>query len=431
MMLRLALVGMVAALGVSIPSQPGSGSWFVSAEAWATSLLAEWDTWEPSNGDESGVAHGHIGCEECRLARLRILANASGATSPVARSASNAGSAPTPSNSSPSITAAKEVPSPSKAADAIAFDPIHLEENSEAGVAFELNRMSEGLVTTPVACPSTVAASKNSETILPEDVAELGIWGELYRIALEPPVAAKPVGATAESQSDPDPADASFICGFGSADAAEPASVPVAAELSKLGRTLPAKSGSVMPSVESAGSCLADEWAWNELPDETLVAPPTVPTLADLPRDVFTPEPVTAQKADVRSASVLVDLPRDVFTPDPAEIGRKPLVSNEMRTVVINTIVKTAAPPADLRVATVESTGRSSPPPSASSTTTISCAPESQQTAGDRSAESAQPSTSSVSQPPRLGDAVELTRKAVYAWVSVLIGPDAAEHSHR
>src|ERR1017187_10534153 len=110
MMLRLALVGMVAALGVSIPSEPGSGSWFVSAEAWATSLLAEWDTWEPSDGDESGVVgtQGHIGCEECRLARLRLLANASGATSTVGRSASNAQSAPAPSNSSPSITAATE-----------------------------------------------------------------------------------------------------------------------------------------------------------------------------------------------------------------------------------------------------------------------------------------------------------------------------------
>ncbi len=114
MMLRLALVGMVAALGVSVPSQPGSGSWFVSAEAWATSLLAEWDTWEPSDGDGSGVlaTQGHIGCEECRLARLRILANASGTTSPVARSASNwTRAASTESATSPSITAATEVAS--------------------------------------------------------------------------------------------------------------------------------------------------------------------------------------------------------------------------------------------------------------------------------------------------------------------------------
>ena len=49
MMLRLVLVGMVAALGVSIPSQPSCEHWYDSAQAWAMSLMAEWDTWEPSD----------------------------------------------------------------------------------------------------------------------------------------------------------------------------------------------------------------------------------------------------------------------------------------------------------------------------------------------------------------------------------------------
>ena len=36
-----------------------------------------------------------------------------------------------------------------------------------------------------------------------------------------------------------------------------------------------------------------------------------------------------------------------------------------------------------------------------------------------------------ASQPPRLGDAVELTRRAVSAWVSVLIGPALVDGSRR
>src|SRR5262245_29369184 len=78
MTLRLVLVGMVAALGVSIPSQPSSENWFDSAEAWATSLLAQWDSWEPAE-DDGAIPAGkrdHLSCEECRLARLRLTTNA-------------------------------------------------------------------------------------------------------------------------------------------------------------------------------------------------------------------------------------------------------------------------------------------------------------------------------------------------------------------
>ena len=47
MMLRLVLVGMVAALGVTIPSRPDGRGWLGSAERWAKSVLADWDTWRP------------------------------------------------------------------------------------------------------------------------------------------------------------------------------------------------------------------------------------------------------------------------------------------------------------------------------------------------------------------------------------------------
>ena len=78
MILRLVLVGMVGALGVSIPAQPGCEHWYGSAQAWATSLLAQWDTWEPACDDDGGprlvVTQNQVDCEECRLARMRLLA---------------------------------------------------------------------------------------------------------------------------------------------------------------------------------------------------------------------------------------------------------------------------------------------------------------------------------------------------------------------
>ena len=61
--------------------------------------------------------------------------------------------------------------------------------------------------------------------------------------------------------------------------------------------------------------------------------------------------------------------------------------------------------------------------------TTVSCSPESHQIVSERPAEAAQPVPIQASQAPRLGEAVELTRKAVDAWVSVLIGPEAASLS--
>ena len=45
--------------------------------------------------------------------------------------------------------------------------------------------------------------------------------------------------------------------------------------------------------------------------------------------------------------------------------------------------------------------------------------------------QSDQPLAGNQSQPPRLGDAVELTRRAVSAWVSVLIGPALVDGSRR
>ena len=80
MFLRLVLVGMVAAMGVTLPTRWGCQNWFDSAGVWASATLAEWDTWRPK--DAAGRSHtylrGKTECPECRLARERARSRGAG-----------------------------------------------------------------------------------------------------------------------------------------------------------------------------------------------------------------------------------------------------------------------------------------------------------------------------------------------------------------
>ncbi len=52
MLSRMILVGLVAVLGVSLPSRSESVGWLTSAHAWVLTQLAEWDTDTP--GEDGG-----------------------------------------------------------------------------------------------------------------------------------------------------------------------------------------------------------------------------------------------------------------------------------------------------------------------------------------------------------------------------------------
>ena len=75
MMLRLAMVGFVAALGVTIPSQTECDNWFSATQRWASSAFAEWDGWRPQErvGDPGPVEVAEHECEQCRMARLAVM----------------------------------------------------------------------------------------------------------------------------------------------------------------------------------------------------------------------------------------------------------------------------------------------------------------------------------------------------------------------
>ncbi len=79
MTLRLVLVGMVAALGLSLPNRHACENWLGSARAWANSALVECDSWTPGHSARSSLQQTRAPrvCEQCRLARARLAAETS------------------------------------------------------------------------------------------------------------------------------------------------------------------------------------------------------------------------------------------------------------------------------------------------------------------------------------------------------------------
>ncbi len=75
MMLRLALVGLVAALGITVPNEAERAHWQAAIEKWGTSALSRWDGWRDQTSivDLKRPMTPPGECEQCRLARMRLL----------------------------------------------------------------------------------------------------------------------------------------------------------------------------------------------------------------------------------------------------------------------------------------------------------------------------------------------------------------------
>jgi hypothetical protein len=412
MTLRLVLVGIVAALGVSIPSQPSGDHWFDSAEAWAISLLAEWDTWEPSDGGGADPAgkRDHPGCEECRLARLRVAANAMRAVAGDPPAPKGVDIAPAPEITAslgesksgspdpkaivgrvqPTVSAAEHALA-AKAKSSVAFEPIRVSEPFESGIAYELNRGAEGLGELAAASAESVAVTTDSEIDLPADAFELGVWDSLYQIATKPLELAKP--SVIERSDD-----------------------------------------ELVP-------CLDEEWVQAGCLDDAEAAWDDAPVFADLPRNVFAPADRIAAASAIREPAVmpafglLAYLARSasatVASPAPTALkpntGQFPAIGN---LVYLSVRYASASSPAASPRSSAISNNESARPSSLVDLPSDVFAPapavvvqEPLPRAGAMAGRG--------SQPARLGDAVELTRRAVSAWVSVLIGPALVDVSRR
>jgi hypothetical protein len=145
MISRLVLVGMVAALGLSIPNWPEFERGFNAFRSWTTAHLAEWDSWQPNEDDAITVPE--------------VLAPSRPETGPVVTSRvtmreqppalarnfehpERAGEVPSDrrTNGTGSSLVAQQ---PSRTV--IAFEPIRVDDDLASSLADELNRLSEGL----------------------------------------------------------------------------------------------------------------------------------------------------------------------------------------------------------------------------------------------------------------------------------------------
>jgi hypothetical protein len=396
---------MVAALGVSIPRQPNSEIWFESAEAWATSLVEEWDTWEPTDGDARGLTgkRDRLACEECRRARLRVASNAmrAAAGDPPAPNSERVSSALTiiassgdsmPASASehvfvgwvqPTVLSVAAAP-PTKPNTSVAFEPICVSEPFESGIAYELNRMSEGLGDTTATVRDSIAATTDSEPSLPADALELDIWGELYRVAAEPLEIAKPLIV---KRSDDQPV-----------------------------------------------SCMDEEWAQAGCLDEAQAASDELAVVADLPRNVFAPESRPAVAPDLGRPAVIPAIGSLAYLASTAAAARPATLPRPL----------TGELPAFGALAYLSRRDENVTPPASSTSfathasgwATLVDLPRNvfvplSSVLTQEPLRSDQALVGTDSQPARLGDAVELTRRAVSAWVSVLIGPALVDVSRR
>jgi len=369
MMLRLALVGIVAALGVTLPDQSACEQWFASAQNWANATLADWDTWTPHARDNDcrPYARGKTDCPQCRLARSKPAANP---RTPV-RTAEHRAVATVGQEVLISAKPAVEQPprpsSPTENRQSVGFEPIVVQEDPFSQVGFELNRMADGIEvpaassTPPPSAPApptaVVASPPRWEPVAASDDLDLSVLGALCGVAGETWADAAFMQVAAQPPRDMEQRDDAFVCdGFG--DDVEALAREVASSEPKPDFTTDVTGWDFVALFATDLACCPGTDCALE---DDIEAAPTLPPVASLP-----------------------DLPREVFGPGGAEPTRPepPRVAPAPPQVVMSVDLPREETP-------------SSP----------------HQNVGRASAE------------PRLGHAVELTRDAWYAWMNVLTGP--------
>jgi len=135
MITRLVLVGLVAALGVTLPSRPDSDRWMGSAQSWACRVLADWDTWKPRESDAYCLpSESHVTVSDRgRLARVQRIAGETLKSSDRQRSATV------------TLWAADEEVTRSQQMEGknAGWAPVHSSDHIELAMIVELYRIAE------------------------------------------------------------------------------------------------------------------------------------------------------------------------------------------------------------------------------------------------------------------------------------------------
>jgi hypothetical protein len=439
MMLRVVLVGVVAALGVTLPSQAHCDKWFDLAQDWASSVLADWDTWKPRDSDGNACrldAGGAAECPECRLARARLVSNQRKPTTsndfktPAVETRALA-LGPQPAGGEPHVIA----PGPAKQ-EPISFEPIVVAENLDLGVAYELNRLSEGVAVAPVPAVRCDEPLSPGDPIPCSEHLELSLLSQLWRFAGERWIHAdsgRP-GEAAVGELD-QTVDEFWLCGEND-DVVAPTEPAVASQPKNGAATI--KDAAAAATSPEACTDFDLEMAF-EIAQSLgkLPTPRPVPVVPDLPRDVFAPAQSTAVVTLPRAVrapareTVLADLPVNVFAPPAVNAEPQSHVANESEPgLTLGVIVEAEAEilsASQRQIASVDESAQASAAIGSRSQTPIdprAACPEKTSAAPGATASGSFPQ-------PEFGDAVELTREALFAWMKVLAGPAVVDVTTR
>jgi hypothetical protein len=448
MTLRLVLVSMVAALGLTIPSRVECKRFLGLAEARASSFLAGWDTWRPSHG--AGHKKPRVTaireCELCRLARVGVASRNQKPAAEVPIDSTKTSSV-VPPGTDQYLRNVQPPPATVRAVcDAvITFEPIEVGDEINGGLAFELNHQAEGidLVGNSIVSGTTrIAAS----AVAPSENVDLE-WvdkacGELIREVQTAAMAAQPSSPAALSL-------ASTLSG----DQSEPPTAPTGSDNQLKTPFLVASTRTEWSAGYGPDLFAAIEDQLAQIDEST--KPPTAHEAAGLPFVVPNTQPsvvtlspattVLAQSDVGKGDIILPPIPWPIFAPHESDVQAETSVANEIQ---VPWPVFAPSEPASGQ-ANAFTTGSSDGSASLASTPSVAVRSETvnpAMTSSDNpapgsgwvrspSTESSEPASSAIdnagletsreahSRDNRWGEAVHLTRKAVVAWMKVLTGP--------
>lgn len=143
MTLRLVLVSLVAALGITIPNRTEFESWVATTQNWMNARFAEWDSRHPLESDYV-IINEISDAEFASMRPSKPAGIALNATPSHPGTSTKTERSPLNQTTANHITPVAATPAP-KTASSPTFEPIEVGENLYPGIAYQLNRDNEGL----------------------------------------------------------------------------------------------------------------------------------------------------------------------------------------------------------------------------------------------------------------------------------------------
>lgn len=179
MTLRLVLLSLVAALGLTIPGGPLIEHWISSTQTWMNARFADWDTRNPQEGDYVIISDDYdvqLGkgrpTPATEISKQTVMTNLSLRADKLALPA-----APTERSSArPSITLPV-----SFRGTFTTFEPLPTEGSDRSDFALDLNKASEGIGIVPPVVVRPMPARPSFEPLVVDEILSTGVAYELNR----------------------------------------------------------------------------------------------------------------------------------------------------------------------------------------------------------------------------------------------------------